>query len=202
MLLFNFISIIKLFLFQYSGFAFFSDSPPHPTKWGTSRYVALSCLSSVKERPSRKTFHVSQASGLPWTERCLVPEGASCARDDLLWAKECAVTHRFRQRPMHITHMVDICTCSTPSSQLIGINDLERWRNICSGLSGLLILGIQRKSLVLAMVLPLSYENICSKGMKNRSRSYSNKKKTGSTPHLYRQVSQLLREHSFAQKRG
>lgn len=104
MLLFNFIKVIKLFLSQYSGFAFFSDSPPHPTKGGTSRYVALSCLSSVKESPSRKTFHVSQANGPPWTERRLVPEGSSCARDDLLWAKECAITHRFTKPNAHNPH--------------------------------------------------------------------------------------------------
>lgn len=115
-LLFNFISIIKLFLSQPRSFTFFSDSPPYPSKGGTSRCVALSCLSVVKKRSSRQTFHVTQASGPPWWERCLVPEGASCARDDLLWPKECAVTYRSRQSPMHITHMVDTCICGALSS--------------------------------------------------------------------------------------
>lgn len=51
---------------------------------GTSRCVALSCLPSMKERSSRKAFHVTQASEPPRRERCLVPEGAGCARDDFL----------------------------------------------------------------------------------------------------------------------
>lgn len=120
MLLFYLISIIKLFLSQSRGFmvlVFFSEFPPHSTK-GEQADVRhfVTCLSSTKERSSRRTFHVIQAGGPPWREGCLVPEGDSCARDDFLWAKECAATYRSRQSPMHIIHMVDICRCSTPSS--------------------------------------------------------------------------------------
>lgn len=86
--------------------------------------------------------------------------------------------------------------------QLIGINDLESWRSTHGGWSGLLTLEPQRKSLCLPMDLPLNCEKICLKSMKHSSRSSSNKKKIGSTPHLCRQVSQLLTVSILLLKKG
>lgn len=188
---------------------FFSEFPSYPTTGEQADvWHSVTCLSSMKERSSMRTFHVTQAGGPPWRKGCLAPEWDSCARDDFLWAKECAVIYRARQSPMHITHVVDACLCSTPSSCASSL-PLMTWRDEGAPTVDEVVCKLWEYKENLSSypwtclsVVKKNFQKILSKSMKNCSRSSSNKKKTGSIPHPYRQVSQLLREHYFAKERG
>lgn len=91
-------------------------------------------LSNMKERYSFKedVMPPRQVDHHGWRQP--LSEAISHAGGDLWWCGQQAVTQRPRGSQVYTTHVVEVCVgCTIVIHQLIGSNDLERWRGTNCG---------------------------------------------------------------------